>query len=347
MIVILPEWETAMKTLKVDINDGRRILAVPEGTTLLKALESHDIFIPSACGGRAICGLCKVTILEGATAPILQRERFHLMDAEIEQNVRLSCQIGIANDLKIRIPEFLLNVRRFTAEVTDIDDLNHDTKRLCLRLVDPPQIQFKAGQFVQLYSLPYDDVRESVFRAYSIASPPYLSPVVELIIRLVPQGICSGYVHRALKIGDPVQFSGPFGEFYLCGEEKEMIMVAGGSGLAPMRAIILETLERRLDKNMTLFFGAVTGKDLYYVDFFEDLAQKCSNFRFIPALSKPDPEDAWNGETGLITDVVDRHIPGAIGRDVYLCGSPGMINACLKVLRQKGFSDDHIFYDKF
>jgi Na+-transporting NADH:ubiquinone oxidoreductase subunit F len=331
---------------EVDINEGQRTLTAPEGTTLLSALSSGDIFIPSACGGRAVCGLCKVTILEGELDPIQQNERFHLTEEEITGNVRLSCQVKITHNLKIRIPEELLSVRLFLSEVTAIEDLNHDTKRLCLKLVDPPQIQFQAGQYVQLYSKPYDTIHESVFRAYSIASPPS-NPQVELIIRLVPQGICSGYVHQALKVGDQVKFSGPFGEFFLCGQASRLIMVAGGSGLAPIRSLILDILERGLDKQITLFFGAVTRKDLYYVDYFQELARKFTNLTFIPALSKPEPDDAWDGETGLITEVMDRHVPDANGRDVYMCGSPGMINACLKVLQRKGFSSSAIFYDKF
>jgi Na+-transporting NADH:ubiquinone oxidoreductase subunit F len=334
------------ESFQVDINEGQRTVAASAGTTLLSALSAENIFIPSACGGRSICGLCKVSVIEGELEPIQQNERFHLTEQEIAGGVRLSCQVKVARNLKIRIPGELLNVRQFLSEVTAIDDLNHDTKKLCLKLIDPPQIKFQAGQFVQLYSKPYGNVRESVFRAYSIASPPS-NPEIELIVRLVPQGICSGYVHQALRVGDQVTFSGPFGNFSLSGQARRLIMVAGGSGLAPIRSLILDILHRGLDKQMTLFFGAVTRKDLYFVDYFEELARKFTNLTFIPALSKPEPGDAWNGETGLITEVVDRHVPDANGRDVYMCGSPGMINACLKVLQRKGFSDSAIFYDKF
>ena len=124
-------------------------------------------------------------------------------------------------------------------------------------------------------------------------------------------------------------------------------MIAGGSGLAPIRSIILDVLEQGLDKQMTLFFGAVTRRDLYYVEYFSDLASRHANFQFIPGLSAPNPTDNWTGEVGLITEIVARHIPDASDREVYMCGSPGMINACLKVLKTKGFADDSIFYDKF
>jgi Na+-transporting NADH:ubiquinone oxidoreductase subunit F len=124
-------------------------------------------------------------------------------------------------------------------------------------------------------------------------------------------------------------------------------MIAGGSGLAPIRSLILDILERELDYHMTFFFGAVTKKDLYYLDEFGALDARHPNFRFVPALSKPLPTDAWTGETGLITEVVDRFVPDGLDKEAYLCGSPGMINACLAVLGKKGIPTGRIFYDKF
>ena len=150
-----------------------------------------------------------------------------------------------------------------------------------------------------------------------------------------------------LSEGDKVNLSGPYGDFYLRGDCDEIIMIAGGSGLAPMKAIILDVLENNIDIKMNFFFGAVTKRDLYYIDYFKDLADKNENFRFIPALSGPAPDDNWDGEVGLITDVVARHIDDGSAMEGYLCGSPGMINACLKVLDGKGVTEDKIFYDKF
>jgi Na+-transporting NADH:ubiquinone oxidoreductase subunit F len=114
-----------------------------------------------------------------------------------------------------------------------------------------------------------------------------------------------------------------------------------------MKAIILDVLEREIDIKMNFFFGAVTKRDLYYIDYFKDLADKNDNLSFIPALSNPAPDDNWDGEVGLITDVVARHIDDGSQMEGYLCGSPGMINACLKVLDGKGVTEDKIFYDKF
>ena len=331
---------------QIDINEGKRVMTVKGGSSLLSTLADQKVYIPSACGGKATCGLCKLAVLDGA-GPLLPTEQPYLTADEIKRNMRLSCQIKVKRNLRILIPEELFNIREFKTTVTDIQQLTHDIKYVRLTLQPSDRISFKAGQYVQFYTAPYGKVKETVFRAYSMASVPSDDQAVELIVRLVPKGICTTYVHTALKVGDQVKLSGPYGDFHVRGKTSQMVLIAGGSGLAPIRSIILDTLEKGLKKQMTLYFGAVTRRDLYYVDFFNDLAARHDNFRFVPVLSAPKPEDSWDGETGLITETVDRQVPDATDREAYLCGSPGMINACLKVLSGKGFTEDQIFYDKF
>lgn len=331
---------------EIDINKGDKVLKVNGGSSLLMTLGSQKIFIPSACGGKATCGMCKVRVLEGGGI-VLPTEAPYLSPKELEQNFRLSCQVKVKNNLKILIPEELFNVREFHAKLVSLTQLTRDIKGLRLKLDPEDRIAFKAGQYVQFYSKPYGKVKEVVYRAYSIASAPSDDGFVDLIIRLVPDGICTTYVHTALKEGDDVKISGPYGDFYLRGEHKDLVMIAGGSGLAPIRSLVFDILEKKLDLNMTFFFGAVTKKDLYYLDELGALAEQNPNFKFVPALSKPAPEDNWTGEVGLITEVVDRYVPQDHPHEAYLCGSPGMINACINVLSKKGIPENKIFYDKF
>ena len=331
---------------EIDINQGNKVLKVTGGSSLLSSLGSQKIFIPSACGGKATCGLCKVAVLEGA-GPLLPTEEPYLTQDEIAKNYRLSCQIKVKRNLKIMIPEELFSIREYVTTIEEISNLTHDIKFLRLKLQAGEEITFKAGQYVQLHSKPYAKIKETAFRAYSVASVPSDKTHVDLIVRLVPEGIVTTYTHTMLKAGDTVSISGPYGDFYLRGNCKEIVMIAGGSGLAPMRSIILDVLEKKLDLKMVFFFGAVTKKDLYYLDYFAAIAAENPNFTFIPALSKPEPTDEWTGELGLITEVVARYVPDATDREAYLCGSPGMINACLKVLDSKGFTSDKIYFDKF
>ena len=330
----------------ININDGTKSLEVNGGSSLLSSLASHKVFIPSACGGKATCGLCKVTLVESA-GPVLPTEEPYLSDEEMESGVRLACQLKVKHDLKIMIPEEFFNVRQYRTKVEEIKQLTHDIKQFRFKLLEPQAIDFRAGQYVQIDSKPYDKITEAVSRAYSVSSVPSEKNAIELIIRLVPGGICTTFMHNHVSEGDEITFAGPFGQFYLHEGGDELIFIAGGSGLAPIRSLVLDILEKNLDKKMKFFFGAVRRRDLYYVDFFRDLEEKHDNFTYIPALSGATPEDKWDGEEGLITDVVARHVPDSVGKQAYLCGSPGMINACINVLSKIGFGKEAIFYDEF
>lgn len=330
----------------IDINDGVRSLHVNGGSSLLTSLASQKIFIPSACGGKATCGLCKVTMVESA-GPVLPTEEPYLSAAEMESGVRLACQLKVKHDLKIAIPDEFFNIKQYRTRVEEIKALTHDIKQFRFRLLEPQTIDFKAGQYVQINSKPYDKVTEVVSRAYSVSSVPSEKDIIELIIRLVPGGIATTFMHQHVQEGDEITFAGPFGQFYLHEGGDELIFIAGGSGLAPIRSLVLDILEKNLDKKMKFFFGAVRKRDLYYLDFFRELEAKHDNFTYIPALSGATPEDEWDGDEGLITEVVARHVPDAVSKQAYLCGSPGMINACIKTLTKIGFPRDAIFFDEF
>lgn len=330
----------------IDINHGRKRLAAVGGTTLLSALADHEIFVPSACGGKSTCGLCKIQVADNAR-PVLPTEAPYLTNAEAETGVRLACQYKIKSDLSVVIPEQFLATRRYHGRIERITDLTYDIKEFRLALPPGESLEFKAGQYIQVETKPYGNVKESVFRAYSIASQPAEQGYVDIIVRLVPNGICTTYLHKYVTVGDEISFTGPYGDFYLRDGADQLIFIAGGSGLAPIKSLIFDILAQQLDKNMIFFFGAVSKRDLYYVELFNDLAEKHENFTYIPALSKPEPDDDWDGELGLITEVVARHIHNGENKHAYLCGSPGMINACIEILSQIGFSSDQIFYDKF
>jgi Na+-transporting NADH:ubiquinone oxidoreductase subunit F len=287
-----------------------------------------------------------VTVLEGCGEPGSAEIR-KLTETELKAGIRLACQIVVQRPLAIRIPEEVLRIRRFRARVSSLRDLTHDIKELRLRLLEPDRMEFAAGQYIQFTVPPGDLVRKPIYRAFSIASPPSLSAEIELEIRYVPNGICTTYVHKSLKVGDYVTITGPYGEFRLHGGEDEIICIAGGSGMAPIRSLLLDMRNKGIRRSTRYFFGAKTRRDLFLVDEMRAMESAMPNFKFIPALSEPQPEDDWRGETGLITQVVDRHLSKGTTCQAYLCGSPLMVDACIKVLHDKGVGDDRIFYDKF
>lgn len=327
------------------LNDKRK-LEVDGGATLLNTLKNEGIFVPSACGGRGSCGLCKVRLAQDAAEP-LPTELPWLSPEERKDGTRLSCQIKVKGDLSLYIPEALFSVREFKAEVAAIRDLTYDIKEVQLKLLEPDTIEFEPGQFVQLEVPPYELTSEPVYRAYSISSDPAQRNMVELEIRYVPNGICTTYVHKHLKVGDTMVLNGPHGEFRLQEGDGEIICIAGGSGMAPIKSILLTLARTRSQRPVRYFFGARARRDLFLVDEMRGLEKQLPQFRFIPALSDPQPGDQWEGETGLITEVVRRHMDSVEGRQAYLCGSPLMIDACLKVLREKGMPESSIFFDKF
>ena len=321
-------------------------LTVRGGTSLLEALASQKVFIPSACGGRGTCAYCKLKILDGG-GPLMPTELPFLTDEERSSNVRISCQVRVRNDLAIEIPEELFAVKEFRGVVERIRDLTPDMKEVRIKLIEPDRIEFVPGQYVQLVAPAYGDNPEPVYRAYSVSSPPSDDGAVELIIRLVPGGICTTWVFTLLKEGDEVTLNGPYGDFRLTDSGAEMIWIAGGSGMAPFWSIVRHMAGNNIQRKCTYFFGALTRKDLFLLDELRDIHKTLPNFTFVPALSNPGEGDAWTGETGLITDVVDRHVEPGTDAEAYLCGSAGMIEAACTVLEAKHIPEERRFYDSF
>ncbi len=329
----------------VTINDDKKIKA-RGGDSLLTTLKEAKVFIPSACGGRGSCGLCKCKVKSGA-GDILPTELPWLSETERQDDTRLSCQIKVKNDIALEIDPELLYVREFSTRVTDITDLTHDIKQVTLAIDAPDSIEFNAGQFVQVEAPEYELTDEPVYRAYSIASAPSQGAAVELEIRFVPNGICTTYIHKYLKVGDTLTMNGPYGDFCLSDTDAPMICIAGGSGMAPIKSILNHMKEVKTQRKTVYFFGARSKRDIFLIEDMEQLEKELVDFTFIPALSEPDPEDDWEGETGLITEVVGRHVGDASGMEAYLCGSPFMIDACIEVLTAHGVTEANIFYDKF
>ena len=329
------------KEKTITINKEKKI-PVKDEDSLLNILSKNKIFIPSACGGKATCGFCKVQVNEGGGEVKPMEEPF-LSDEEKSRNVRLSCQVKVTDDIDITIPESLLYAQEYICKVVDIKDLTYDIKMIRLEFIEPKSMAFKPGQYAQL-KVPGLEI----IRAYSIASNPKTTHEIELIVRMVPKGKATTYVHKALRLGDKAIVTGPYGDFYLREESnRDIICIAGGSGKAPIRSIVHYLKDQNMPRKVKYFFGARSKKDLYYTDEFKQLEKDYPNFKYIPALSDPKPEDDWKGDVGLITDVVDRYCEDLSQSEAYLCGSPGMINACIHVLNKHKIKDEHIYYDKF
>lgn len=338
---------------EININEGAQEMTVDGGGNLLVTLAENKIFIPSACGGRGSCGECKVTVTNDI-GPTLPTEVPWMNKQELEQNVRLSCQVKIKTDIELEIPEELFKIQEYMGVVESIEDVTHDIKEVYFALENNAQVDFKAGQYGQIETPPYGKVKERTQRAYSMASQPSDTHRLGFLIRLVPGGVVTTYVHEQLKQGDRMKIIAPMGDFHVREESDDaMICVAGGSGMAPFKSIFYDRIERGLmdQRDIWYFFGARTEKDMFYLDELYKLDEQYERFHFVPALSEPEEGTSWKGETGLITDVLDRYLKSTIApetpKEGYLCGSPGMLDACMEVMHANDMTEDKIYFDKF
>ena len=330
---------------QITIND-ERIITVEGGSNLLSALTGDKIFIPSACGGRGTCGLCKLKAIEGA-GPLLPTEEPYLEAEERESNVRLSCQVKVRNDLKIEIPPELFAIQEYVCKCVDIVDLTHDIKQFRLELLEPETIDYIPGQYVQFLTPVYEGSDEEVYRAYSIASDPDQKNIIDLIIRLVPNGICTTYCFKYLKVGDEVKINGAYGDFRLSDTDAPIVFIAGGSGMAPVKCILHHMKTTGNKRKAIYYFGANKVKELFLVDEMRMFEAELNDFQFVPTVAAPEEDENWTGQIGLVTEVFQRNLKNASECEGYLCGSPGMIDASIKVLLELGMSEEKIFFDKF
>jgi len=337
-LLLLVEAKVVLKgNRSVVINDDdENPLQTQTGTSLLKTLANNDIFIPSACGGGGSCGMCKCKV-EAGIDTYLPTELAHVSRMEKQANVHLACQLKVKQDLKIRIPEDILEVKKYPATVVSNDNVATFIKDLVLELDGDETLNFNAGAYVQLdipeYELSFTEFRkrvgkkyqpawdrfdlwglrskseEAIFRAYSLANPPAEGKRLRFTIRIAtpppgmqeaPPGKGSSFIFN-LKPGDKITLSGPYGEFFIKESNREMCFVGGGAGMAPLRSQILHHLETLETKRIVSFwYGARSLQELFFDDEFRALEKKYPNFSFHVALSDPQPEDNWSGMTGYI-----------------------------------------------
>ena len=330
---------------KILINQSKE-LTVDGGDTLLSALIDQKVFIPSACGGKGSCGYCKVTVVEGG-GEILATELGYVTPDERAAGVRLSCQCKVRNDMQIQIPEELFSVKQYDYHVAFIKDVTPTIKHLRLELPEKEEIEFKAGQYMQILAPKYKGSDEEVYRAYSIASSPLDTKAVEFYIGYVNEGKATTYVHNFLKEGQKLTVVGPYGDFFYQDNDREMVMVAIGTGMAPIMSILKYMRSKGINRKVTFYFGARSADDLFEMETLEQLQKDLPNFKLVTCLSRPTEKCNWTGETGRVTDMLKKYLDDASGAEAYLCGSPVMIDSVIPLLREKGMLEENILYDKF
>jgi Na+-transporting NADH:ubiquinone oxidoreductase subunit F len=271
-------------------------------------------------------------------------------DEERAKGIRLSCQVKLRNDLKIEIPNELLAIKEYECVCDQIIDYTYDIKQFRLRFTEGQKMKYTPGQYVQVLAPRYEKSNEEVYRAYSISSDPKETDYIELIIRLVPEGICTTYMFEYLKKGAQIMINGPYGHFYLRDTDTPIIFIAGGSGIAPIKCMLHHMVNTNTTRKSIFFFGVRTTKDLFLVEEMRAFEKPLKDFKFIPVVSQPEPEASWQGATGRVTNVAEEYLKKQVDAaqyEGYLCGSPGMIESSVAILKKFNITEDRIYYDKF
>ncbi len=370
--------------VSIEIN-GEKTITVPAGGKLLQTLSDADLFLASACGGGGTCAQCKCIVKEGGGA-MLPTEESHFTRRDAAEGWRLSCQTAVKQDMKIEVPEEVFGVKQWECEVISNDNVATFIKELTLKLPEGENVDFRAGGYVQLECPPHEvryedfDIGEEyradwerfgffnvvsksdepVIRAYSMANYPLEKGIVKFNMRVatpppgsegIPAGVMSSWAFN-LKPGDKVKVYGPFGEFFAKDTDAEMVFIGGGAGMAPMRSHIFDQLLRlKTKRKITFWYGARSLKEMFYQDEYDKLAEEFDNFSWHVALSDPQPEDNWSGDTGFIHNVLyERYLkdhPAPEDCEYYMCGPPMMNAACIKLLNDLGVEPESIMLDDF
>lgn len=226
-----------------------------------------------------------------------------------------------------------MGIQTYTASVSRVRDLTHDVRELEMVLVEPKDLSFKPGQFIS-FEVQKEEFPAPVVRPYSIASPPTQQGQVTLVFNLVVGGPGSTYLY-GLRVGDLATFKGPAGSFYLKDDgTRDLLFVATGTGIAPIRSMILAQLERGTPQAVTLFWGLRSQRDLYYQEELQDLVGQHPRFSFVTTLSKP--EAGWTGVTGRVTALIQDRITSVRNLAVHLCGNGAMIREVTVLLQAQG-----------
>jgi len=374
----------ASGNVKISIN-GEKEIEVPAGGKLLGVLAENSLFVPSACGGGGTCAQCRVKIFDGGGS-ILPTEETHITKREANSGDRLSCQVAVKQDMTIEVPEEVFGVKQWRCKVRSNDNVATFIKELVLELPEGENVDFRAGGYIQIecppHTVKYTDfqvqeeykpdwdhfniwqyesvVEETVVRAYSMANYPEEKGIIMLNVRIASppprtEGLAPGQMSSFifnLKEGDEVTISGPFGEFFAKDTDAEMVFVGGGAGMAPMRSHIFDQLERiGTKRKITFWYGARSKREMFYVEDFDRLAADHDNFEWHVALSDPQPEDDWSGDTGFIHNVLYENYLNEHAApedcEFYMCGPPMMNQAVINMLQDLGVEDENILLDDF
>lgn len=319
---------------------GQHRFTVESGQTILEAAIRQHIRLPYGCrDGR--CGSCTAALLNGEVHyPSGKTAALSGQPA----NACLTCQAVPNSDLVLRVSELSgaaeIAVRTLPCRIEEKRLLNHDVLRLRLKLPEGQRLQFLAGQYLEFI------LADGRKRAFSMANAPHDDALIDLHVRRVPGGAFTDYLFDEVQERSILRMQGPLGSFVLREESaRPLIFIGGGTGFAPVKALLEHAFHIGTERPMTLYWGVRSRPDLYLAELPERWAAERANFRYVPVLSQP--ETGWTGRTGLVHEAVLADHPDIADHDVYMSGPPIMVEAGRGAFEARGLGMDHMFSDAF
>jgi propane monooxygenase reductase subunit len=325
-------------------------IEVDEDKTILRAAAEQGIMLMHGCK-EGQCSSCKSFILDGDDIEYERYSTFALPDFEKEEGFTLLCRAHPYEDLTIELLNYDeemihsgLPIEEAVVEVVSNENVTHDMRHLVVRLIEPASIKFFPGQYVDFHVPGTEETR-----SFSMANISSLeSGQLEFVIKVYPNGLFSEFLDTEVKPGDRLDITGPFGVFTLRdAPDSDLVFVGGGAGMAPILALLRSMASRGIQRKATYYHGARRRRDLCFEEELRQLERMLPSFRYVPALSEPGDDAGWDGEVGMITDVLRRAENNLARADAYVCGPPPMVEAALELLPRLGVAEKRVFYDKF
>jgi len=327
----------------VTIHPSEHQFDVEENESILDAAMRQNIDLPYGCRGGA-CGCCAGYIVKG---DVYYDDEPIALDDEMKANQQaLFCMAKTKSDLEISIEEIeelsQIQVKTLGCHVSSKNKLCHDVISLQLSLDNNERLQYLAGQYIEFV------LEDGKRRAFSIANAPHKDNFLELHIRHVDGGIFTDFLFESMPENSSLQMQGPLGSFYLReGRKRPIIMMGGGTGFGPIKAMIEHIEHVGFDQKIYLFMGVRALRDLYMNDMVTQWIAKNPNLVFIPVLSEPMDEDHWNGKIGFVHQAVAKQFADLSEFDIYMSGPPPMVNAAVDVFVQQNAKKENMFSDAF
>jgi len=332
-------------TFQVTVEPSGRQFTCEADETILAAAIRAGVGLPYGCKNGA-CGTCRGKILSGDVSHTTHQIKA-LPPADAARGFSLFCCAKPHSDVVLEAREVLgvgeFPIKKLPTRVAKMEKAADDVMILSLQLPASERLQYRAGQYLEFI------LKDGRRRSYSMANAPHLDEHVTLHIRHLPGGVFTDHVFNAMKEREILRFEGPLGTFFLRDDsDKPIVLLASGTGFAPIKAIVEQLQHDRSARPMTLYWGGRRPKDLYMHALCEEWARSMPHFRYVPVISDAQPEDGWQGRTGFVHRAVVEDLPDLSGHQVYACGAPVMVDAAkADFAAQCGLPAEEFYADAF